>query len=197
VNNTRPVGRRFTSGFCKPIRPWTWTASRCPRTAMRPMPWSGISDTGSGGGDERIAFTTMVLDSVIGRRGICNTASSLWPCQNHSRKRYTVGMVFLFVDFSSSGGGNGRGSRGPCRPGGGNGSAPAHAPAPMTDIHDILPPVPVGIDAPWLVPVLIALAAAAVLAAGLVVLEKTQKSRHHRNHRARTAPGNDGHACPG
>jgi uncharacterized protein (DUF58 family) len=39
VNNTRPVGWRFTSGFCKPTRPWTWTASRCPRTAMRPMPW--------------------------------------------------------------------------------------------------------------------------------------------------------------
>lgn len=41
--------------------------------------------------------------------------------------------------------------------------APA-APAPMTDIHDIRPPVPVGFEAPWLVPALIALAAVVLLA---------------------------------
>ncbi|BBO90315.1 DUF4381 family protein [Desulfosarcina ovata] len=39
-------------------------------------------------------------------------------------------------------------------------------PAPMTDIHDIRPPVPVGVDLPpWLIPVLLALAAVAFLAA--------------------------------
>ncbi len=37
------------------------------------------------------------------------------------------------------------------------------APPPMTDIHDIRPPVPVGFDAPWLLPALLALAAALIL----------------------------------
>ncbi len=43
-------------------------------------------------------------------------------------------------------------------------AATPEAPAPMTDIHDIQPPVPVGVDAPWLLPVLLALAAVAILA---------------------------------
>jgi hypothetical protein len=30
----------------------------------------------------------MFLDGVIGRRGIRNTASSLWPCQKHSLNVY-------------------------------------------------------------------------------------------------------------
>ena len=38
-------------------------------------------------------------------------------------------------------------------------------PAPMTDIHDIHPPVPVGFDAPWLIPVLLTLAGVVILAA--------------------------------
>ncbi|MCB2147188.1 MAG: DUF4381 family protein [Deltaproteobacteria bacterium] len=57
------------------------------------------------------------------------------------------------------------------------GSAPPNTPAPMTDIHDILPPVSVGIDAPWLVPVLLALAAAAILAAGWWFWKKRKKDR--------------------
>ncbi|WP_319406431.1 DUF4381 family protein [uncultured Desulfosarcina sp.] len=38
-------------------------------------------------------------------------------------------------------------------------------PAPMSDIHDIRPPVPVGLDAPWLIPALLALAGVLILAA--------------------------------
>jgi LPXTG-motif cell wall-anchored protein len=47
----------------------------------------------------------------------------------------------------------------------------------MTDIHDILPPVPVGIDAPWLIAALIALAAAALLAAAWWLWRKRKKAR--------------------
>jgi hypothetical protein len=57
-------------------------------------------------------------------------------------------------------------------------SAPApDSPAPMTDIHDIQPPVSVGIDASWLVPVLLALAAAAILAVGWWFWKKRNKDR--------------------
>ena len=38
------------------------------------------------------------------------------------------------------------------------------SPAPMTDIHDIRPPVPVGFDAPWLGPALLTLATIVLLA---------------------------------
>jgi hypothetical protein len=38
------------------------------------------------------------------------------------------------------------------------------APGAMTDIHDIQPPVPIGFDAPWLMPALLALAVAVLLA---------------------------------
>lgn len=47
----------------------------------------------------------------------------------------------------------------------------------MTDIHDIQPPVSVGIDAPWLVPVLLGLAAATILAAGWWFWKKQKKDR--------------------
>ncbi|WP_419660129.1 hypothetical protein Dvar_04760 [Desulfosarcina variabilis str. Montpellier] len=45
------------------------------------------------------------------------------------------------------------------------GQAAPDMPAPMTDIHDIHPPVPVGFDAPWLMPVLLTLAGVVILAA--------------------------------
>jgi len=45
------------------------------------------------------------------------------------------------------------------------GQAAPDTPASMTDIHDIRPPVPVGFDAPWLIPVLLALAGVLILAA--------------------------------
>lgn len=57
-------------------------------------------------------------------------------------------------------------------------NAPApDAPTPMTDIHDILPPVSVGIHAPWLVPVLLALAAAMILAAAWWFWKRRKKAR--------------------
>jgi hypothetical protein len=56
-------------------------------------------------------------------------------------------------------------------------SPPLNVPAPITDIHDILPPVSVGIHAPWLVIVLLALAAVAILAAGWWFWEKRKKAR--------------------
>ena len=56
-------------------------------------------------------------------------------------------------------------------------STPPDAPAPMTDIHDIQPPVSVGIEAPWLVPVLLGLAAATILAAGWWLWKKHKKDR--------------------
>lgn len=49
--------------------------------------------------------------------------------------------------------------------------------APLTDIHDILPPVAVGIQAAWLIPLLLALTAAAVLAAALWFWKKHLTSR--------------------
>jgi hypothetical protein len=45
----------------------------------------------------------------------------------------------------------------------------------MTDIHDILPPVSVGIAAPWLVSALLALAATAILVAGWWFWKKRNK----------------------
>jgi hypothetical protein len=47
----------------------------------------------------------------------------------------------------------------------------------MTDIHDILPPIPVGINAPWLIPVLIALGAVALLALAWWLWKKYKKDR--------------------
>ena len=44
------------------------------------------------------------------------------------------------------------------------GQASPDMPAPMTDIHDIHPPIPVGLDAPWLIPVLLTLAGVVILA---------------------------------
>ncbi|WP_155322948.1 hypothetical protein [Desulfosarcina ovata] len=35
-----------------------------------------------------IAFKIMFLDGVIGRRGMIDTASSLWPRQKHYLKNY-------------------------------------------------------------------------------------------------------------
>jgi hypothetical protein len=45
------------------------------------------------------------------------------------------------------------------------GPAVPDAPAPMTDIHDILSPVPVGFDSPWVSPALIGLAVVLLVAA--------------------------------
>ncbi|MBR9986828.1 MAG: DUF4381 family protein [Desulfosarcina sp.] len=65
----------------------------------------------------------------------------------------------------------------PAGPPAATGSPPPNAPAPMTDIHDIQPPVSVGIDAPWLIPVLLTLASAAILAAAWWFWNKRKKAR--------------------
>ena len=44
-----------------------------------------------------IVFKIMFLGCVIGRRGIDYTASSLWPCQKHYLKHYTIHKRLLFT----------------------------------------------------------------------------------------------------
>ena len=112
-----------------------------------------------------IDVTRKVLDFVIGRCGIGNTASSLWPCQTHSRGIYTTAVILNLFTFLQVGQVMGEEKAAPAAPLATTESPSANTPAPMTDIHDILPPVPVGIEAHWLVPVLIALVAAAILSA--------------------------------
>lgn len=121
-----------------------------------------------------IEATRMILDFVIGRCGICNTASSLRPCQNRCRPLYIVGLVFLLLTVCPVAQVTGEETAAPAGP---LAAAEPSGPAPMTDIHDILGPVPVGMDAPWLVPVLLALAAAAVLAAAWWLWKKRKKAR--------------------
>ena len=120
-----------------------------------------------------IEFKILFLDCVIGRRGISNTASSLWPCQKHYLKLYLAGIVFFLLTFLQVVQVMGEETAAPAGPLAATESAPQNVPTPMTDIHDILPPVSVGIDAPWLIPVLLALATVVILAVVLVVLEKT------------------------
>ncbi len=125
----------------------------------------------------KIEFTTMILDCVTGRRGIFNTASSPWLCQNHGRKFYFIGMVFLLVTFIQVAGVMSEETAAPAGPPTAAESAPPDVPAPMTDIHDILPPIPVGINAPWLIPVLIALGVMALLALAWWLWKKYKKER--------------------
>ena len=65
----------------------------------------------------------------------------------------------------------------PANPPAGAGAPGPDTPAPMSDIHDILPPLSVGMNAPWLLPVLLALAAVAVLAATWWLWKKHKKDR--------------------
>ena len=124
-----------------------------------------------------IDVTRMVLDFVIGRRGICNTASSLWPCQTHSRDVYTTAVILCLFTFLQVGPVMGEKTPPPAGPPAAAELPSSTAPAPMTDIHDILPPVPVGIDSPWLIPALLALAAAVILAAAWWFWKKRKKAR--------------------
>jgi hypothetical protein len=124
-----------------------------------------------------IEFKILFLDCVIGRRCISNTASSLWPCQKHYLKRYLTGMVFFLLAFLQVAQVGGKETAAPAGLLPETESASPNTPAPMTDIHDIQPPVSVGIEAPWLVPVLLALAAAAILALGWWFWIKRKKDR--------------------
>jgi hypothetical protein len=57
------------------------------------------------------------------------------------------------------------------------GTSASPAAAPMTDIHDILAPVPVGFYAPWLIPALLILAAALLIVALGWLWKKRRKGR--------------------
>ena len=125
----------------------------------------------------KTALTTMVLARPEGGRCITYTATTDNAVQNHCRQCYTVGVVLLLLTVFQVAVVMGEEAAAPAGPAASAGSPAAHAPAPMTDIHDILPPVPVGMDAPWLVPVLLALAAAAALAAAWWFWNKRKKDR--------------------
>ncbi|MEE4113893.1 MAG: DUF4381 family protein [Desulfobacteraceae bacterium] len=124
-----------------------------------------------------IAFKIPIWDCIIGRRCISNAASSLWPCRKHDLQRYLTGMVFFLLMFLQVPQLMGEETAAPAGPLTATESSPSNVPAPMTDIHDIQPPVSVGIDAPWLIPVLLGLAAAAILAAGWWSWNKHKKNR--------------------
>ncbi len=125
----------------------------------------------------KIELTTIILNFVIGRRGIFNTASSLWPCQNHCRQFYITGIFFVLLTLLQAAQVMGEETVAPAGPLAATESPLPNVPAPMTDIHDIQPPVSVGIESAWLVPSLLALAAAAILAAGWWFWKKRNRNR--------------------
>lgn len=120
---------------------------------------------------------TLFLNCVIGRRCIANTASSLWPCQKQCLTLYLTGIVFFLLTFLPVDLVMGEEAAAPAGPPAATESPTPNAPATMTDIHDIQPPVSVGIDASWLVPVLLGLAAATILAACWWFWKKHKKDR--------------------
>ncbi len=68
-----------------------------PLSSTTPLFWPIIFDIGRAaapGKSSAIDVKRMFLDCVIGRRGIGNTASSLWPCQKHSLNVYIIGESF-------------------------------------------------------------------------------------------------------
>ncbi len=125
----------------------------------------------------KIELTTMILNFVIGRRGIFNTASALWPCHNHCRQFYIAGIFFVLFTLLQAAQVMGEETAAPAVPLPATESPPPDIAASMTDIHDIQPPVSVGIDAFWLVPVLLGLAAVTILAAGWWFWKKHKKAR--------------------
>jgi hypothetical protein len=124
--------------------------------------------------------TRMLLGCVIGRCGICNTASSLCPCQKHPRSVHAaaaMGLVFFVFAFLQASQVLGENASAPT---GSQATATSPSPdvmAPMTDIHDILPPVPVGLDASWLWIGLIAIGAVMLAALAWWLWKKVKKSR--------------------
>ncbi len=126
-----------------------------------------------------IDVTRMVLGFVIGRCGIGNTASSLWPCQTHSRGIYTTAVIVILnlFFFLQVGQVMGKETAAPSGLPSESESAAPNAPAPMTDIHDIQPPVSLGMGVTWLALVLLALTAAAILVLGWWLWKKRKKAR--------------------
>ncbi len=91
----------------------------------------------------------MILDCVIGHRSIANTTSSLWPFQNRSRTFSRPVIVFFVFVFLQVGQVMGEETVPSVMPPAAE-SVNQATQAPMTDIHDILPPVQEGLDMPWL-----------------------------------------------
>ena len=121
----------------------------------------------------------MVADGVvIGRRGTCSTAAShLWPCHKHDLGSCLYPLCSLFSLLPLVIVAPAMGQEKPAPPAGQQSAGPAvpDAPAPMTDIHDILPPVAVGLDASWWIPALIALAVVLLLGAAWWLWKKYRK----------------------
>ncbi len=132
---------------------------------------------------KRLFVEMILLGGVVGRRGIDYTASSLRPCQKHplnAYKKWSTLLVLFLVIGSSLPVLSADTTPPPAvsnTPGTTSAIAPT-APAPMTDIHDIRPPVPVGFDIPpWLLPTLIALAVVGLLAALFLWWRRHRKKR--------------------
>ena len=118
----------------------------------------------------------MLVDFVIGRRGIMYTASSLWPCHKHDLRSFHFWIVFLLALLAVVPAmGQEKPLPAPDQPSAG--PAVPDAPAQMTDIHDILPPIAVGLDASWGILVLIALAVALLLGAAWWLWKKFRKKK--------------------
>jgi len=119
----------------------------------------------------------LFLSCVIGRRGMFNAASSLWPCQNYSRKCYCTAIALILIVVLQVNPVVGEEKAVSSNPPVAAEATPSEPPAPMTDIHDILPPVPVGLDAPWLWIVLIGLGIAALAALAWWLWKRRQKAQ--------------------
>ena len=124
-----------------------------------------------------IAWKTLLSDCVIVRRGMTNTASFLWSCQKHCLPFYLFGIISFLLGFFHVApvmGGEKTVSANPPAPAE---SASADASVPMTDIHDILPPIPAGLDVPWGWVALIALAAAGLAALAWWLWKRRSKTQ--------------------
>jgi hypothetical protein len=110
-----------------------------------------------------IKFQTMLLGSVIGRRSIAYTASSLWHCQKNCLGFFMVGIALLILPAFALAQVMGGETNAPTVLHNEVKSTAPDKPAAMTDIHDIQPPIAIGFDAPWMIPALIALAVVAIL----------------------------------
>lgn len=119
-------------------------------------------------------FKIMFLGCIIGRRGIANTASS---GQNHYLKIYLAGIVLFALTFILAARSMGEEIAASAGPQAAAESASPNIAPPMTDIHDILPPVSVGIDSAWLVPAMLTLTAVMILAAAWWRWNKRKKAR--------------------
>ena len=125
----------------------------------------------------KIKVQIIFLSCVIGRRSMCNTASSLWPGQKYYLNLYHLALVFLILAVVSVTPAWCEGKTGSADSPAAAESAAPDSGAPMTDIHDILPPVPVGLEAPWLWIGLIALGVVLLAALAWRLYKNVRKAR--------------------